>query len=78
MEEKPTGNRPLVTLFDLAADDELNLDVSLFPPTTLLLLFSLRRLIKHSFPELSAITEPHPRDGPSQRAQAVGSKVTVG
>lgn len=64
LEEKPTGNCPLMILFELAAAYELNLEISLFLPTTLLLLLSLHRLIKHSFPELSATTEPHPRDGP--------------
>lgn len=39
LKEKPTGNCPLKILFELAAADELNLDVSLFPPTTLLLFF---------------------------------------
>lgn len=32
---KPTGNCPWVILFLLAAYDELNLDVFLFPPTAL-------------------------------------------
>ncbi len=74
--EKRAGNCQLMILFELAAADELNLDIFLSLPTTLLL-FSLRRLIKHSFPELSAITEPHPQDLPVQRVDSARSKVTV-
>lgn len=38
------------------------------------LLFSLSRLIKHSFPEFSANAEPHPQDLPSQEQTKRGQR----
>lgn len=65
LEEEPTGNCLLLILFGLAsADGDKFRGFCVFPPTTLLLLLSFCRLIKHSFPEFSAVTATTPTGWP--------------